>query len=90
MTTETTSNTTLSTLDQISEVYQSKVPTFTDILGSAVNSKISEISSALSQLNPNSTEYALLTSVIDMLGDIASLVQTSGRRVRRDSSKMIV
>ena len=62
--------------------------TFTDILGSAVNSKISEISSALSQLNPNSTEYALLTSVIDMLGDIASLVQTSGGRVKRDSSKI--
>ena len=53
--------------------------TFDDILGSAVNSKISEISDILAQMNTSSTEYALLTSVKDMLGNI-SLLETSSRR----------
>ena len=62
--------------------------TFDHILGSAVNSKISEISDILAQMNTSSTEYALLTSVKDMLGSISSLLQTSSRRVRRAASEL--
>ena len=61
--------------------------TFDDILGSAVNSKISEISDILAKLNTSSTEYGLLTSVKDMLGNI-SLLETSSRRARRAASEI--
>merc|ERR1712183_940377 len=69
-TTVSTSNTTLSTVVQIS---------------TAVASKISEIDAVLAQMDTNSTEYALITSVKDLLGDITALL-TSSRVVRSAGS----
>ena len=50
-------------------------------------SKISEIDAVLAQMDTNSTEYALITSVKDLLGDITALL-TSSRVVRSAGSKM--
>ena len=56
-------------------------------IGTAVISKISEIDGVLAQMDTNSSEYALITSVKDLLGDITALLASS-RVVRSAASKM--
>ena len=54
------------------------------IPGAEVESKISEIVNILSTLDQSSTEYQLISSVYDMLQNIANLLQT--RRLKRSST----
>ena len=56
-------------------------------IGTAVISKISEIDGVLAQMDKNSSEYALITSVKDLLGDITALLASS-RVARSAASKM--
>ena len=58
-----------------------------NFLGTAITSKISEIDAVLAQMDKNSTEYALITSVKNLLGDITALL-TSSRVVRSAASEM--
>ena len=59
-----------------------------NFLGTAITSKISEIDAVLAQMDKNSTEYALITSVKNLLGDITALL-TSSRVVRSAASERI-
>ena len=56
-------------------------------IGTAVTLKISEIDAVLAQMDKNSTEYALITSIKNLLGDITALL-TSSRVVRSAASEM--